>query len=259
VKVLIDGQETSTSPSLPVRHHCKLHFRSPVLCPRSGMKLLGLALCSLPSLSLSLAYPTAGQKQGSVQIYSDSDCSIKNGSPVPLLINTCLQVNESSSISAATLPSCGNGKTPVLTISDQENCGPPSIIEPSISSGSVGKCLFFATGSTIASTGFTCVGEGATTSSSHTESGPTATLEPVSTASTAAEPTANSQPTANNDETLPSSLLPIDDRIALGVGIGIGIPALMVAIFTWWTNWKTLDQWRRQNDDLPPPYEMHGR
>ena len=217
------------------------------------MKLLRLALCSLPSLSRSLAHPTADQKQGSVQIYSDSDCTIKNGSPVPLLINTCLRVNESSSISAATLPSCGNGETPVLTISDQEDCGPPSIIEPSISSGSVGKCLFFATGSAIASTGFTCVGESATTSSFPAESG-----------TTAAQPPTNSQPTANNDEMLPSSPLSIDERIALGVGIGIGIPALMVAIFTWWTNWMTLesDRQRWQNvprNDLPPPYEMYGR
>lgn len=216
------------------------------------MKLLRLALCPLPSLSLSLGHPTVDQEQGSVQIYSDSDCTTKNGSPVPLLINTCLPVNESSSISATTLPSCGNGETPVLTISDQENCGTPSIIEPSISSGSVGKCLFFATGSTIASTAFTCAGESATTSSSHTETGATA---PVSTASAAAQPTASSQPTANNGETLPSSSLPIDDRIALGVGIGIGIPALMVAIFTWWINWRT---WVLTND-LPPPYEMYGR
>ena len=217
------------------------------------MKFLRLALCSLPSLSLSLAHPTVDQKQGSVQIYSDSDCTIKNGSPVPLLINTCLQVNESSSISAATLPSCGNGETPVLTISDQENCGPPSIIEPPISSGSVGKCLFFATGSFIASTGFTCVGESATTSSSHTESGTAATMQPVSAASTAAHPTANSLPATNNDQT-PSSPLPINDQIALGVGIGIGIPALMVAIFSWWTNWRALVDRRR--NDLPPPYEM---
>src|ERR1700733_2129422 len=223
------------------------------------MKLLRLALFPFPSPSLSLAHPAVDQKQGPVQIYSDSDCTIENGSPVLLLINTCLQVNGSSSISAATLSSCGNGETPVLTISDQENCGPPSIIEPSISSGSVGKCLFFATGSVIASTGFTCVRESATT-----ESGTSATLAPISTASTAAQPPANSQPTSNSEETLPSSPLSIDERIALGVGIGIGIPALMVAIFTWWTNWMTLESDRRRwqdapSNDLPPPYEMHGR
>jgi hypothetical protein len=226
------------------------------------MKLLRLALRSLLSLSLSLARPTLDQKQGSVQIYSDSDCTIKNGSPVPLLINTCLWVNRSSSLSAATLPSCGNGETAVLTISDQEDCGRPSIIGPSISSESVDECLFFPTGSTIASTGFTCFGGSGTTSSSHTESRTTTTSEPVSAGSTTAPPTVTSQPTANNEETLP-----ITDRIALGIGIGIGIPALMVAIFTWWTNLAALESRRWQNaprddaprDDLPPPYEMHVR
>jgi hypothetical protein len=230
------------------------------------MTLLWLVLCSLRSFPLlSLAHPTAqADKQGFIQIYSDSDCTVQTGSPIPLLINVCRSTNESSSITAITLPSCADGGTPILSISDQERCGRPSIVEPSISTGSVGKCLFFATGSAIASTAFTCAGGSSNpiTTTSHTDikSLPTST-------SKSATSTAVTQPTINHDNPQASGPgLSIANRIALGVGIGIGIPALLVAIVTLWTTWQAFlkkHQIRVQivgrDDDLPPPYELHVR
>src|SRR5205814_5383963 len=53
-----------------------------------------------------------------------------------------IPTKKSSSITAITLPSCSNGEKPILYITDQEDCAPPSNIEPFISGGSVGKCLF---------------------------------------------------------------------------------------------------------------------
>lgn len=228
------------------------------------MTLLWLVLCSLRSSPLlSLAHPTAqADKQGFIQIYSDSDCTVQTGSPIPLLISVCLPTNESSSIAAITLPSCADGGTPILSITDQERCGRPSVVESSISTGSVGKCLFFATGSTIVSTAFTCVGGSSNpiTTTSHTDRGslPTST-------SKSAPSTAVTQPTIHHGNPQASGLgLSITDRIALGVGIGIGIPALLVAIITLWTNWQAFlenHQIRVQivgrDDDLPPPYELH--
>jgi hypothetical protein len=272
MKSLINEREISRSPSLQIQHHRTLHFQS--LCPKLGMKLLWLALCSLGSLSLFLA-PSTADKQGSFQIYSDSNCAIQEGTPIPLLLDSCQPINKASAITAVTFPSCGNGKKPILYGSDQEDCARPSIIEPSISSGSVGQCLFFATGTALSSAAFICVGDGDMTTVSPTEPGARSTTS------------AAVQPTANNDETPSSPGLSITDRIALGCGIGIGIPVLVVLIFTLWKYlehqrrllaelrlWRLLAKHRLQwlqrlqdrlrwppvtgNDD-PPPYELHAQ
>lgn len=207
------------------------------------MKLLSLGLCSLPFLSLSLARP-AKSKQGSFQIFSDSDCASPNGPLVTAPDGTCQPIKNSSSITAETFPSCTNGGKAVLYISDQEQCAWPSLIESSISSESVGKCLFFTTGGTILSAAFTCVTGTPTTS---------AATSPTSIAA---------RPIAKGAQTPPSLGLSTSDQIALGVGIGIGLPALLVAIITFFTNWlaflhRPSRLWiGHQHNDPLPPYEL---
>lgn len=100
---------------------------------------------------------------GAVQLFSDSSCQVPCGSSISLLSKTCRDTNDTAAISAVSLPSRDNGK-PILVISDLNECQPPSI-SPQISSGEVGVCLYFPTGSTIGSAAFIYVGEVTTVSS----------------------------------------------------------------------------------------------
>lgn len=232
------------------------------------MNLLSIALSAC-----SFAHISTADAEGSFQLYSDGDCTTKQGTPILTPHDTCIETNQASSISALSLPSCPNGH-PVLYISDEESCREPTV-QPAAQSGNVGDCLFLPTGSGIGSAAFVCI-EKVTTVSDTQPPAPTTLKTIVSTSATdAAESSVTSassasatSPGSNEGQSTPGfSGLSLSDRIALGCALGVGLPALIFAILQWYNAWY---QWREQQrhppllriipaPGLPPPYELHVR
>jgi Mid2 like cell wall stress sensor len=232
------------------------------------MKFLPLALHASFFARISSA-----DTQGSIQLYSDSDCSTTQGAPISRPHDSCIETNQASSIAAISLPSCSSGQ-PILYISDENNCNRPTI-QPAVQSGILGDCLSFPTGSGIGSAAFICINRVITVSDTQPLASQTAastTIKPTVSTTTTHE--ANFWTTSTNapdqgasHNAQGSSGLSISDKIALGCGLGIGVPALIFGILTWFNAW---DQWREQRrhpplrlihgEGLPPPpYELHLR
>ena len=223
--------------------------------------------------------------QGSIQLYLDDDCTESTGTAVSLVAGVCHNIDQAVAIAAVSLPPCASGR-PILTISDYSDCERPSI-SPVVSSGNIGNCLFFPTGSDIGSAAFQCVGEIITvpdspppdTTSIYSSSAtppPHFTVSsnrPVSihTSSTTTTPPAITHSSTQPSQSSSSSggILGISDRIALGCGIGFGVPALLFAALTWWNNWWEIRE-ARTHPQLhfnppniprgdPPPYRYELR
>lgn len=218
---------------------------------------------------LGPCFTAAQGTQGSVQLYSDAACSTSTGTPNSLLVEVCLETNRATAIAIVSLPSCTDG-SPRLYISDLDRCQNPSF-SPLVSSDVVGECLFFMTGSGIDSAYFAC-SSGATTGFNGQATVPIAassnpptlstgasmnliissqvpTLEIASAAGTTSS-TLDPAPTAlssSGQPADPSSGLSIANRIALGCGVGIGLPALILGYLNW----------RKRSPEPPPPYELH--
>jgi hypothetical protein len=219
------------------------------------------------------AHISTADTEGSIQLYSDGDCTTKQGAPILTPHGLCIETNQTSSISAISLPSCPNGH-PVLYISDEESCRKPSI-QPAAQSGNVGDCLFLSTGSGIGSAGFVCIDRVTTVSNAQA---PALTIlkSIVSTSAayaaefsvTSASSTSATSPGSRESQSTPGfGGLSLSDRISLGCAIGLGIAALIFAILTWYNAWN---QWRDQQrhqpllriipaPGLPPLYELHVR
>jgi hypothetical protein len=232
--------------------------------------------------------------QGSIQPYLDDDCTDSTGTAISLVAGVCQNIDQAVAIAAVSLPPCASGR-PILTISDYSDCERPSI-SPVVSSGNIGDCLFFPTGSYIGSAAFQCVGDITTvpdspppdtTSSSENptsiHSSSTTTTPPleitassdrpvsIHTSSTTATPAAITRSSTQPSQSSSSSGggLGISDRIALGCGIGLGLPALFFAALTWWNNWWEIRE-SRTHPQLhfnppniprgdPPPYRYELR
>ena len=184
--------------------------------------------------------------QGSIKLFSDSSCKTlaPDGSPGPWSINQCIETYFSSAISVVSFPPCENGGHPILTISDLVNCQPASY-DPAPSTGEVDACLFFSSPNTIGSAKFKCVGETSISSSKYTAPEPTtfttSTTSRYQSGPTATDPTTEPVPGPTDSSQggiTVSGTLSISDKIALGTAIGIGIPALVFTILTWWNNWE---------------------
>lgn len=228
-----------------------------------------MALAFVFLIFLVIHFASAQDAQGSVQLYSDDGCSSPTGLPISLLTGDCLETDNVTAIAINSLPSCANG-SPVLYISDLDKCQKPSFF-PLISSDTVGECLFFATGSGIDSVHFDCSADytnaltGQATvsqtvsislltipaglSASPTTSSQIPTGEIISAAATTSSalnpiPTAQSPP---DQSTGTSSGLSLTNMIALGCGIGIGVPALIFGYLNW----------RKRGPEPPPPYTLH--
>jgi len=225
----------------------------------------------LARFAICFARPSSANTQGSVQLYTDGDCSTAQGAPISRPYNSCIEINQAGSIAAISLPSCPSGQ-PVLFISDEESCNRPSI-QPAIESGIVGDCLSLTTGMSIGSAAFVCINQVTTVPDSQPAA--TTSIKPtlpiVSTSATYgadSSTTSTTAPDQSASQSTPSSGgMTFSDKIALGCGLGIGVPALIVGILTWYNAWV---QWREQQrhpplrlingDGLPPPpYELHVR
>jgi hypothetical protein len=228
-----------------------------------------MALAFVFFIFLVIHFASAQDAQGSVQLYSDDGCSGSTGLPISLLTEDCLETDNVTAIAINSLPSCANG-SPVLYISDLDKCQKPSFF-PLISSDTVGECLFFATGSGIDSVHFDCSADYTTAltgqatisqtvssslliipaelSASPTTSSQIPTVEIISAAATTSSalniiPTAQSSSDHSTDT---SSGLSITNKIALGCGIGIGLPAVIFGYLNW----------RKRGPEPPPPYSLH--
>jgi hypothetical protein len=141
---------------------------------------------------------------------------------------------------------------------------PLSLLAPS--SGIVGNCLSFTTGTGIGSAGFVCVGGTTATTlpssytATSTMSTNTATMD-TSTPSTTLppNPASTTQPYRGQDTTSFGDLSQID-KIALGCAIALGVPALLFAYMTWNKRQDIFPHGHGHCDpldDSPPPYKLH--
>jgi hypothetical protein len=236
------------------------------------MKLRALVLVTLPFALLD----STTNAQGTVQLYFDNDCTRPNGASISLIPYGCLPTLKAVAIAALSLPFCATGQ-PMLFISDVLQCKQPSL-GPIVNSGNVGDCLYLPSGSGIASAAFMCVGDSINTpiippATSKTAPSSLSVISPILstptriiTASTGSVPSQPSLPSSSSETTAPSTGMSLSDRIALGCGLGIGLPSLLVAILTWY--YKHQDRRRQRvmprlrlvpHDGPPPPYELHVR
>jgi hypothetical protein len=209
--------------------------------------------------------------QGFIQQYLDDDCKDSTGTAISLAAGVCQNIDQAVAIAVVSLPLCASGR-PILTISDYSDCERPSI-SPAVSSGNIGDCLFFPTGSDIGSAAFQCVGEITTVPDSPPPDTTSSSNLPASihTSSTTTTPATITHSSTPPSQSSPSSGggLGISDKIALGCGIGLGLPALFFAALTWWNNWWEIRESRTHpqlhfnppNIPLgdPPPYRYELR
>jgi hypothetical protein len=218
--------------------------------------------------------------QGMVQFYLDDNCSDVDGSPIQL-DEECKSGYQATAIAALSLTSCGKDEKlrPILAISDS-NCFQSPSISPPVQSGNIGDCLYFSTGIKIDSIAFACVNDDELVTISNTPPAETQgessspTPPPVSaeraTSSQASSSTSSSRPSATQASPVDpeeSGGLSVSDKITMGCSIGIGLPALVFAILTWYNHWDRREQDeypeiqivprdQENGGDAPPPYEL---
>jgi hypothetical protein len=209
--------------------------------------------------------------QGSIQLYLNDDCTDPTETAISLMAEACYNTDQAVAIAAVSLPPCASGRS-ILTISDYSGCERPSIL-PLVSSGNIGDCLFLSTGSDIGSAAFQCVVEVTTIPDSPPPDTTSSSNPPVSThiSSTTTTPATITHGSTQPSQSSSSSGggLGISDKIALGCGIGLGLPAVFFAALTWWNNWWEIRESRTHpqlhfnppNIPLgdPPPYRYELR
>jgi hypothetical protein len=220
------------------------------------MKVLALAI-TIVFVTLCLSrYSRAGDTPGSVMIYSNDDCTNPHNTPTPLSAGSCLETNQTAAISIVSLPPCATGEQALLYISDQENCGMPSLL-PAVSSGTPGECLYLTSGRGIGSAAFVCVGGTTTTSGSNDNAVSQTPAAITTTYDSGTAPTV--QPALGQGSSLPGGLSQ-SDRIALACAIAFGVPALVLAYLSWRKRSIIFHHGYVHGepiDGLPPPYELH--
>ncbi|KAK1751464.1 hypothetical protein QBC47DRAFT_391871 [Echria macrotheca] len=191
--------------------------------------------------------------EGTIQFFSDPSCLTVAGEPITAAWNACEASDASRNYGAKAVlfPACDSGKA-VLEISDMKLCSPPSFYPRALTSV-VGECLVIPLGTGIASAGFEC--QVPVDSSSPSQVPPTKPTTPTTT-EPSPSPKSTESPPGGFDES---------DKIALGVGIGIGLPTLLVAIWVCCFG----DPFRRieyewllpihRNNLQPPPYRNGPR
>lgn len=227
----------------------------------SSMKALYLEFLVV-TLS-QLLWANSQASYGSIQLYTNGDCTQPESTAIRLEVNACLEINQSSAIAALSFPSCGNLRT-ILDISDQSNCRNPSFWPP-ISSGNVGDCLSLVTGSGIGSAAFVCVGEVTTVSSAPTGQGTSVpSVQPDQTVSPSASSSILSPALPSQSPSPSGGGSSRSDEANVAIGVTIGLAALFVAIWGVWYarrsyQLQTLPQnirWAssHRGPDPPPPY-----
>jgi hypothetical protein len=197
----------------------------------------------------------AATSSGIVQLYTDGSCSQPTGDNINIGIESCLNTNGSFGITGRSFPSCADNISPILYISDLDDCRKPDIW-PSVSSGEVGDCLSFVTGSSIGSAAFVCVKSVTTVSP---RPNPTTTMQiqasqsDIQSAQNAASTSSNTkdpQSSATQSPGVPtiqsqhgsdeSDGLSQTDRITIALGVSFGLATLIVGLVALWMGWLSL-------------------
>lgn len=219
--------------------------------------LLGANLVILSQPCLVFADSPAST--GIIQLFSDAECTRPSGNNETLAVNSCLEANQASAISASAFPSCDNNVQAILYISDQIDCEKPTIW-PSVSSSTIDQCLTFDTGVGIGSAAFVCVDTTSTLTPTSTS-----TAEATKSSQTTAEGSFNTESAQNSGQSSNSGGgISKSDKINIAIGLSIGLAALIVAIAAaWYARLGTLYQLRPQRvhwplhpaHDPPPRYQ----
>jgi hypothetical protein len=200
---------------------------------------------------------------GLIQFYSDRSCSNPAGVPESHTVDDCADAGSSKylGVKVVSFPTCSSGQV-FLEISDTKNCSTPSI-SPPVTTGKDNVCLTQQLNWEIASAGFVCR---ELSSSSSTITTPTST-NPIHTTT----PTSTSDPsqTPVQGETGSRPYSP-SDVIALGVGIGLGLPTFLVGAWVCcfgqvFLHYRFSGASRVSLERIleggraPPPYHIHMR
>ncbi len=192
-------------------------------------------------------------------------------------IDDCLDIQDALSISVLSFPPCTDGQS-MLVISDLTSCKRPSSL-PIIRTSEVGDCISLNGGQFIKSTAFQCINSITTvselaptkTSADQPPAGSTVSTLIKHTTSTKPAPTViQSSPTIvqSGQVVSPAEGLSQSDKIALGCGVGIALPGVLLAFFQWQHNrWPFRGPGRPYHPppvgphhppfDPPPPYEVY--
>lgn len=210
----------------------------------SNIGVMNLVISASLFVFVLFAAPIFADGEGSIHFYLDTACSKSAGDPLSIRLGNCTDGSyDYLGVEAASFPPCDNGQA-TLEISDVASCQPSSF-QPPIKTTSTKFCLSLPNLFGIASAGFKCDGE---------ESSNQETTRPnpiVSTSSTASIASSSSEPSTSDTSGPPrKSGYSASDVIALGVGLGIGLPSFLVTAFVCFFG---TDFFRRALD-LPPPY-----
>jgi hypothetical protein len=176
-----------------------------------------LTVSAISLLFVVFTTPIFAGEEGSIQFYYDIYCK-QPASDASSKIGACTLANDSQYLGAAALsfPACDGGE-PTLEISDTEDCN--SSFQPPPATPVVAKCLNIPNAFAIASTSFRCVGGDTSNAGSTTSSSPVD------------QPTASASGQSTKGPPGPNGKYSIADTIALGVGLGVGLPSLLASAF----------------------------
>lgn len=219
------------------------------LYPSPNMKAVSL----LTRILLCSVVSTVDALDGVIQLFDDDQCNLRRDKTSSIPLGACLGVNNSAAVSVLTFPNCATG-SPYLRASGGLACGVPSIW-PYSEAFAPGDCLSFSTGLYISSVRFDCTEPESTAKPSITTK-----PDPNLPTSSTSKPTSPSHQADPDRET--AGELSLSDKIALGVGLSMGITTIIIAA---WAGYYQMRGARLQiprdseqrfeyPDEEPPPY-----
>ncbi|MCJ1456002.1 hypothetical protein MMC28_006359 [Mycoblastus sanguinarius] len=225
-----------------------------------------LAFSPLPSVSA----------QGTISLYLDSLCSERAYliADATLLPNTCLATHGVQSIEVNDFADCSSSETATLIMYNDTSC------TASIPGTKNNACLSYTPDKAIPAVMFACAATSAAPAPTSTSwlsamssAAPTTTATPnfadgaapstTPASSTQTSLSSSSRPTSSHENTTSSSANSGTDsgasqgnQIALGVGLGVGVPTVVIALLAWCCP-KPWKKRKKQHGAEPRPLRMH--
>jgi len=197
--------------------------------------------------------------QGKLALYLDYDCRTPSQllPSVSVLLSTCLVPVGADSIAIQAEPACESG-TASLIMYEDASCARDTFSTTGSYTGwsDVTNCFYLYVSKNIPGVMFTCddpasvpqptsilsitasiiagvatSAAGRSTTTSIANANPTTQSGSESNASSSGSTASNSSPTTSSKSS--SGGLATSDKIAIGVGLGVGIPSIIIALLTW--------------------------